>query len=162
MNNNSIRKLLSMILCIVLIAAMALFATGCTGSKNETPTEPPAAATENVTATDAPTEDTASDVTILGEGSVVFTVVTADLEGNEATFEIHTDAETVGAALLDLGVIDGENGDYGLYVKTVNGLTLDWDTDGKYWAFYIDGEYAMTGVDQTDVTAGATYSFKPE
>ena len=152
MNNNSIQKLLSIILCIVLIAAMALFATGCTGSKNETPTEAPAAATENVSSED----------NVLGEGSKVFTVVTSDLEGKETTFEIHTDAETVGAALLDLGVIDGEDGDYGLYVKTVNGLTLDWDTDGKYWAFYIDGEYALTGVDQTDITEGAVYSFKPE
>ena len=159
MNRNSIKKLLSVILCIVLIAAMALFASGCTGSKNETPTEAPTvAATENA----SPTEDSASDVTVLGEGSTVFSLVTADLEGKETTFEIHTDAETVGEALLELEVIDGEDGDYGLYVKTVNGLTLDWDTDGKYWAFYIDGEYALTGVDQTDVTAGAVYSFKPE
>jgi len=143
------KKMLPLILCIVLIAAMALFATGCTGSNNETPTEAPLAAT-------------ISDGDILGEGSTVFTVVTTDLDGKETAFEVHTDAETVGKALLDLGVIDGEDGDYGLYIKTVNGLTLDWDTDGKYWAFYIDGEYALTGVDQTEITAGATYSFKPE
>ena len=130
MNRNSIQKMLSVILCIVLIAAMALFAAGCTDSKTETPTEAPATPTGMAPATDAPTEDSASDVTVLGEGSVVFNVVTADLEGSETTFEIHTDAKTVGEALLELDVIDGEDGDYGLYVKTVNGLTLDWDTDG--------------------------------
>ncbi|MBR3972598.1 MAG: DUF4430 domain-containing protein [Oscillospiraceae bacterium] len=149
MSRNSMKKMLPLILCIVLIAAMALFATGCTGSKTETPTEVPISAT-------------VSDGDVLGEGGTVFTVVTVDLEDKETTFEVHTDAETVGAALLELGVIDGEDGDYGLYIKTVNGLTLDWDTDGKYWAFYINGEYALTGVDQTEVTAGTTYSFRPE
>ena len=69
---------------------------------------------------------------------------------------------TVGAALLSLGLIAGEDSDYGLYVKTVNGVTVDYDTDGKYWAFYVDGEYAATGVDSTDITAGATYTFKAE
>ena len=49
-----------------------------------------------------------------------------------------------------------------IYVKTVNGVTLDYDKDGKYWAFYVNGEYAQTGVDSTDITAGAEYSFKAE
>ena len=69
---------------------------------------------------------------------------------------------TVGAALLSLGLIAGEDSEYGLYVKTVNGVTVDYDQDGKYWAFYVDGEYAATGVDSTDITAGATYTFKAE
>ena len=52
--------------------------------------------------------------------------------------------------------------EYGLYIKTVNGITLDWDKDAMYWAFYIDGEYAMTGVDTTKAEAGAIYMLKPE
>ena len=48
-------------------------------------------------------------------------------------------------ALLALDLIAGEDSQYGLYVKTVNGITADYDTDGSYWAFYIDGEYAQTG-----------------
>ena len=78
------------------------------------------------------------------------------------TVTVNTDATTVGQALVDLGLIDGKDGEYGLYVKTVNGETLDWDTDGKYWSFYIDGQYAMTGVDSTDVVAGGVYAFKAE
>ena len=68
----------------------------------------------------------------------------------------------MGDALLELGLIEGEEGAYGLYVKKVNGITADYDTDQTYWAFYINGEMAMTGVDATDVEAGATYSFKVE
>lgn len=94
--------------------------------------------------------------------TVEFTFVAVDLEGKEETFRITTDKETVGEALLEEGLIEGEPGPYGLYVKTVNGITLDYDTDGKYWAFYVDGEYGMTGVDETDIVPGSTYMFKPE
>ena len=91
-----------------------------------------------------------------------FTVIVADLEGKETTFEYTSDKATVGEALVEEGLIKGHDTEYGLYVDSVNGVALDWDKDGKYWAFYIDGEYAMTGVDATEITEGATYAFKPE
>lgn len=83
-------------------------------------------------------------------------------DGGKVTFTVKTDADTVGKALLDQGVIAGEDSSYGLYVKTVNGITLDYDTDGMYWAFYINGEYAQTGVDATGVEDGAVYAFRAE
>ena len=104
----------------------------------------------------------ASGVVSMGEGETSFLFNVVDPEGKESHFEIHTDEKTVGAALLSLGLIAGEDSEYGLYVKTVNGVTVDYDKDGKYWAFYVDGEYAATGVDSTDITAGATYTFKAE
>ena len=91
-----------------------------------------------------------------------FTVIVVDLEGKETTFEYTSDKATVGEALVEEGLIKGHDTEYGLYVDSVNGVALDWDKDGKYWAFYIDGEYAMTGVDATEITEGATYAFKPE
>jgi len=134
MKRSSMKKMLSVLLCMVLIAAMALNLAAC-GGKTEAPEA--------------------------GE-SISYTVVTVDLEGKETKFEITTDKKTVGEELLAQGIIDGEQGDYGLYVKTVNGLTLDWDKDAKYWAFYIGEEYATTGVDQTEAEAGVTYILKPE
>lgn len=101
-------------------------------------------------------------MTACGADKTAFTVITTDLDGNETTFEVKTDAETVGEALLEEGIIKGHTSDYGLYVDEVNGIALDWETDGKYWAFYINGEYAQTGVDATAVESGATYAFKPE
>ena len=95
--------------------------------------------------------------TELGEGSKTF-MFKVDAEGYAITFTIHTDAQTVGAALLELGLIEGENSQYGLYVKTVNGMLADWDVDQTYWAFYENGEYA-NGIDATNVTEGSTYSF---
>ena len=94
----------------------------------------------------------------LGEGSKTFTFK-VDAEGYAVTFTIHTNEETVGAALLTLNLIEGEDSQYGLYVKTVNGILADYDVDGTYWAFYENGEYAMTGVDTTSITVDHIYSF---
>lgn len=91
-----------------------------------------------------------------------FTFVVTDIDGNDTAFEITTDKDTVGEALTDEGLIEGDDGPYGLYVKTVNGITADYDADGTYWAFYENGEYAMSGVDKTDIVPGAEYSFKVE
>ena len=63
------------------------------------------------------------------------------------------------AALVALNLVSGSTSEYGLMVDTVNGITLDYNKDGMYWSFYINGEYAMTGVDATPVEADATYSF---
>ena len=91
-----------------------------------------------------------------------FTVIVADLEGKETTFEYTSDKATVGEALIEEGLIEGHETEYGLYVDSVNGVALDWDKDGKYWAFYIDGEYAMTGVDATPIAEGESYALKVE
>lgn len=97
-----------------------------------------------------------------GAKKTTFTVIATDLEGNETSFQVTTDKEILGDALVDEGIIKGHESDYGLYVDEVNGIALDWETDGKYWAFYINGEYAQTGVDTTQVEDGATYTFKAE
>ena len=97
-----------------------------------------------------------------GQGDTAFTLEVIDSEGARSLFNVKTNEKTVGAALLALDLIAGEDSPYGLYVKTVNGITADYDTDGSYWAFYIDGEYAQTGVDSTDIKAGATYTLKIE
>ena len=146
MQKTQTKKLLSLILCMVLIAAMALVVTGCSDKTDK------AALTTTVYESGS----------VIGEGNTSFTFTVADIDGNESAFEVKTDKTTVGEALLDAGIIAGDDGEYGLYVKEVNGITADFDADGTYWAFYINGEYAMTGVDDTDVEAGAAYAFKVE
>ena len=142
MKKTRISKLLSILLCIVLIAAMALLA-GCN---------------DNTTTSDS----VSSGITETQKAEKSFTFVVVDTSGKETSFEISSGKATVGEALLDEGLIAGEDGQYGLYVKTVNGITLDFDSDGKYWAFYVNGEYGAAGVDATEIVDGNTYSFKAE
>lgn len=146
MKMHSMKKLLWLIACIVLIAAIALCTTGC--SNSETTEETP-----DIAQLPAQT---------IGEGNTVFYFVAVDLEGGMTKFEVHTNETKVGAALMELGLISGDAGPYGLYVKTVNGVTVDWETDGKYWALYIGEEYGLTGVDQVDIVADTVYTFRPE
>ncbi len=155
MQKKCIRKLSSFLLCMVLMVAMALFAGGCSGKTNE---QSASAKTEQSTEV----QEAAGGQTELGEGASQFTFTVVDKDGVEMQFIIHTDKETVGEALLELELIAGDESEYGLYVKTVNGITADYDTDGTYWAFYINDEYAPTGVDATAVTEGAVYAFKVE
>ncbi|MBR2310460.1 MAG: DUF4430 domain-containing protein [Oscillospiraceae bacterium] len=86
-----------------------------------------------------------------------FKVVVTDLEGSETTFEYTSSAASVGEALVAEGLISGHETEYGLYIDTVNGITADWDADQTYWAFYINGEYATTGIDGTAIVADTTY-----
>ena len=98
----------------------------------------------------------------IGEGETHFDFSVTFSDGSEKHYCVYTDEENVGAALLDVELIAGEDSQYGLYVKTVDSETADYDTDGHYWAFYIDGEYAMTGVDSTPIEDGKAYAFKYE
>ena len=126
---------------LLLIFAMLFCIVSCGGKK-------PA---EGLWASATYTEDTT-----LGEGSKTITVeVTA--EEKTVVFTVKTDADTVGAALLEHNLIAGDQGDYGLYVKTVNGILADFDVDQTYWSFTIAGEMAMTGVGQTELVDGTVY-----
>lgn len=148
MQKKNKRNPLALLLSAALIAAMPAMIVGC-GEE-----------TESSSSSAVSTEQSAYEVKGEGENQFVFTVI--DTEGTEAGFEIHTDKTIVGDALVDLGLISGEEGEFGLYVKTVNGITLDFDKDGKYWAFYVNDEYASSGVDMTEIEENATYSFKAE
>ena len=141
---NMTKKTLALILALVLCAAMTVIA-GCGVKKS-----------------DGPYSTRIYKSGTIGSGSTEFTLQIVDKDSKEVDLKVKTDEATVGAALLKLEVIAGDESDYGLYVKCVNGTVADYDVDQTYWAFYINGEYAMTGVDATDVENGATYALKVE
>ena len=137
------KKLLSMILILVLLLAV----TGCSGVTGDTPQDGAAVVADGET---------------IGEGSKTFAAEIGDLEGNKIAFTVKTDKKTVGEALQELGVLEGEEGPYGLYIKAVNGMPLDYEKDGAYWAFYVDDAYAVTGVDETDIVETSIYRLQAE
>lgn len=112
----------------------------------------------------APADSTApvssGEVTQLGDGDKEFSFEITFSDGSVSAYNIKTDEEIVGQALQALGLIDGDEGPYGLYVQTVGGETVEYENGGHFWAFYINGEYAVTGVDVTEIEPGASYAFK--
>ena len=113
----------------LLLALAMLFTLAACGAKEEAPAEP-----------------------------VSFKVIVTDLEGNESTYEYTSNAPSVGEALVAEGLIEAHEASFGLFIDAVDGIAADWDKDQTYWAFYINGEYAVTGIGETEITAGATYN----
>ena len=151
-------KNIKSILALILALIMTLCLFSCNKDEAETPETTVADGSE--AATIAPeglwANATYLEDTTFGEGAKTVQVKVV-VDGKSITFTIKTDADIVGAALMENGLIAGEEGAYGLYVKTVNGMLADFDVDQTYWAFNIGGEMAMTGVDQTEITEGTVY-----
>lgn len=99
------------------------------------------------------------EVNAIGQGQQTFRFVVVDDEENATAWDVSTNENTVGASLLEVGLIVGDVSAWGLLVTAVNGLTADFDADGAWWAFYINGEMAMQGVDATYIQDGDTYAF---
>lgn len=136
----SFTGILSVIVCFALVAAVALTFASCKGTDTNSSSPEKANSGESVTHT--------------------FKFIVTDKDGKQTSFDIETDKKTVGEALIDKGLIEGEDGQYGLYVKKVNGISADYEKDGVYWAFYENGNMAVNGVEKTDIKDGATYEFR--
>lgn len=88
------------------------------------------------------------------EGDKTITVFVDHLEGEDKTIEISTDEEYLRGALeQEEGLIAGDESEFGLFVKTVDGETAD-DAQQQWWCFTKGGESVDTGVDSTVIADG--------
>ena len=95
------------------------------------------------------------------EGSKTISVSITHKDGTVKEFTLHTDAMYLLDAIRekDQDLIRGEEGPYGLYIKTVDGYTCD-ETAQEWWGFTKGGEYVETGVELTPIYDGDSYEFK--
>jgi hypothetical protein len=133
------KKNLTFIFSLLLFVLIAVGTTGC----NE----------------NTPPDASGIEAQSIGQGETVFRLEVTDNEEKTTVWDVRTNEATVGAALLEAGLIEGTVGEWGLMVSHVNGLRADFTEDGYWWAFYIDGEMAMAGVDSTDIEEGVIYAF---
>ena len=91
-----------------------------------------------------------------GEGEkTVFVEVKAD--DKSVTFTVKTDKKNLADALLEHSLVEGDNTEYGLYIKKVNGITADYDNDKAYWGLFKNGSMLMTGASDTEIANGDKY-----
>ena len=94
-----------------------------------------------------------------GEGSKTITV-TVTAEEQTVTFTLHTDAETLEEAMVENELVDGDESEYGLYIKYVNGIRADYTKDGGYyWSLTKDGKTTDYGAGSATVADGDVYGF---
>lgn len=107
-------------------------------------------------------ESTGSSAIEIGTGDNYFDFSVTDAEGTVYNFHVHTDKTIVGEALEELGLLEGTEGEFGLYVNRVNGIYAQYEETGTYWAFYVNGEYASAGIDMTEISEGSSYEMRIE
>ena len=90
-------------------------------------------------------------------GSKNFTVTVIHGDGSSKDFEYSTDAEFVGEVLMEEGLVSGDMGDHGLYIKEVDGEKAVYEEDNAYWGIFVGEEAAMSGIDQIPIEDGAVY-----
>lgn len=145
MNKTKFSKIVLRVVCVLAIAAIAVCTFGC--AKKSTKLD---------------VDTSGVEATAIGKGANTFDFEVIDKDENVTKFRVSTDKTKVVDALLEQGLIEGEDGPYGLYVKKVNGIEADYDKDGTYWAFYVNGEATMEGVSSFEIKEGDVYSFKVE
>ncbi len=89
-----------------------------------------------------------------GEKTITVQIVLAD--GESETRTIRTEALYLRGALDQEGLIAGDEGEYGLFVQTVNGITAD-SSKQEWWCFTKGGADLFTSVDLTPIEDGDTF-----
>lgn len=92
------------------------------------------------------------------EGAKAIEVIVVHSDKSEKTFRYETDAEYLGPLLIENGLVKGEQGAYGLYIKEVDGEVADYSINGAYWALFKGETYATTGIDTTVLEDGDQFS----
>lgn len=91
-----------------------------------------------------------------GEKSVSVCVVHGD--GTTRSFQYQTRLDYLGELLLTEGLVVGEGGPYGLYIKEVDAEVADFTESGAYWALFEGDSYATQGVEATVLEDGDEFS----
>ncbi len=93
------------------------------------------------------------------EGSKAITIEVVDNEQKSTMYDLKTDAEYLRGAMEEAEGLEfsGTESEYGLMVETVNDITADYNADGAYWAFFVNGGYCNYGIDTQPVIDGDAF-----
>ena len=92
--------------------------------------------------------------TELGEKEVAVVVVHGDDTKTDYTF--HTNAEYLREVLEENGLIEGEDGPYGIFITVVDGEVAN-SSKQQWWCITKEGERVNTSADEAPVTDGCQY-----
>ena len=86
------------------------------------------------------------------------TVEVTHSDGTTKEFTIKTDEQYLRGALDQEKLIAGTDSEYGLYVLTVDGETVN-EENQEWWGYTKSGEYVDVGVDSCEIADGDHYEF---
>ena len=141
-------------MALVLLLGLA----ACAPAASDETTAAPVQTTAGEETTAAQEDTTAGEETTAAGSSIKVTVVHAD--GSEKVFEYTTTEEYLGALLQAEGLVEGNDGPYGLEMTVVDGEKAVYAEDKAYWALYEGEEYALQGIDTTPIVDGGEYKLE--
>ncbi len=94
------------------------------------------------------------------EGSKNITIEVVNSKEESKVYELKTDAEYLLEAMEEAEglAFEGEEGEFGMSIMTVNGETADFNVDASYWSFYVNDEYCNYGVSEQPVEDGDAFA----
>ena len=90
------------------------------------------------------------------EGDKTVAIAVTHGDGTVKEFTLHSYAKTLREAMDELGIVEGEDGPYGIFVTAVDGEAVDAGAE-EWWCFTKGGEMLMTGLDDTVIADGEHY-----
>lgn len=95
-------------------------------------------------------------------GSKDISIEVINKAGESTLYEFKTDAEYLQQAMdeADGLTYDGEDGQYGMMVDTVNGEVADYTKDKAYWSFYVNDTYCNYGISEQPVLDGDAFKIE--
>ena len=90
------------------------------------------------------------------EGDKTVTVKVVHGDGSEKEFSYATDEAYLGAVIQAENLVEGEEGQYGLFMTSVDGEKAD-DSKQQWWCLTKGGEQVNTSADQTPIEDGDTF-----
>lgn len=94
--------------------------------------------------------------TEIGEGANTIKLE-VKIGGKSVTLTVKSDKDNLADILTENKIVEGDNSEYGLYIKKVNGVLADYDTDKAFWGLYKDGEMTATGASSITIKDGEHY-----
>ena len=95
-----------------------------------------------------------------GKKEITISIVFDD--GTQKDYTLETDAEYLKDALESVADIDGEEGEYGYTLYTVDGVHADFTNGNAYWDLYVNGEYGTYSLSQQPIADGDSYTIAYE
>lgn len=78
-------------------------------------------------------------------------------DGKSVTLTVHSDNDNLEKILTENKLVEGDESEFGLYIKKVIGIRADYDADKAYWALCKDGTATSTGASGITVADGEHY-----
>lgn len=92
-------------------------------------------------------------------GAKEITIEVINSADESTVYELNTDAEYLRQAMDEAEGLtyDGTESEYGIMISAINGEVADFNTNGAYWSFYVNGEYCNYGIDTQPVADGDAF-----